>query len=292
MPTENPVDDSESTDYEATTNSKTTASHSWKSGDMDTDGSTTHKGSSHINHAASASITSAEGTYTDADESTTRRSKSVYSSVYTPSITTRDVHDGTSTFFTDDFSSRKWDDDTNAPAFRQPPALGGVASISMDVDDLESTGVSEILDAEDDEACEEGGRPWLQRVSSNASSASSTDSRHRGHDDAPGFHADRYVSSFSETSTVSYSSYSGHRGRHSATTSSSGSFCSSDESCSSSCTDDDGSWEEAPECGTLMNVKPKLGERVSRVHPDHTSHLLRSRFRKKYFPRGSFPYDK
>jgi hypothetical protein len=53
---------------------------------------------------------------------------------------------------------------------------------------------------------------------------------------------------------------------------------------------DDDSWEEAPECGTIVNVKQKIGERVSRVHPDYTSSLRRSRWRKKYFPRGTFPY--
>lgn len=54
--------------------------------------------------------------------------------------------------------------------------------------------------------------------------------------------------------------------------------------------DDDYSWEEAPECGEIINVKQKIGERVSRVHPDYTSSLRRSRWRKKYFPRGTFPY--
>ena len=55
--------------------------------------------------------------------------------------------------------------------------------------------------------------------------------------------------------------------------------------------DSTGSYDdEIPECGVLINVKPKLGERVSRVHPDHTSHLLRSRFRKKYLRKA--PFDK
>jgi hypothetical protein len=54
--------------------------------------------------------------------------------------------------------------------------------------------------------------------------------------------------------------------------------------------DDDEEWEDAPECGTLVNVKQKIGERVSRVHPDYTSFLRRSRWRKKYFPKGAFPY--
>lgn len=50
------------------------------------------------------------------------------------------------------------------------------------------------------------------------------------------------------------------------------------------------SWEEAPECGEIINVRQKIGERVTRVHPDFTSSLRRSRWRKKYFPRGTFPY--
>jgi hypothetical protein len=54
--------------------------------------------------------------------------------------------------------------------------------------------------------------------------------------------------------------------------------------------DDDSSWEEAPECGIIVNVKQKIGERVSRVHPDYTSSLRRSRWRKKYFPKGTFPF--
>lgn len=54
--------------------------------------------------------------------------------------------------------------------------------------------------------------------------------------------------------------------------------------------EDDDEWEDAPECGTIVNVKQKIGERVSRVHPDYTSSLRRSRWRKKYFPKGSFPY--
>lgn len=49
-------------------------------------------------------------------------------------------------------------------------------------------------------------------------------------------------------------------------------------------------WEENPECGRIRNVKLKIGERVSRVTPDLTSSLRRSRWRKKYFPKGTFPY--
>ena len=53
--------------------------------------------------------------------------------------------------------------------------------------------------------------------------------------------------------------------------------------------DDD---DDTPQCGVLINVKPKIGERVSRIHPDYTSQLRRSRWRLKYFPRGTFPYEK
>jgi len=54
--------------------------------------------------------------------------------------------------------------------------------------------------------------------------------------------------------------------------------------------DEDDEWEDAPECGTLVNTKLKIGEHVSRVHPDYTSSLRKSRWRKKYFPIGTFPY--
>jgi hypothetical protein len=50
------------------------------------------------------------------------------------------------------------------------------------------------------------------------------------------------------------------------------------------------SWGEIPECGTIKNVKLKIGERISRVTPDLTSSLRRSRWRKKHFPKGTFPY--
>jgi len=54
---------------------------------------------------------------------------------------------------------------------------------------------------------------------------------------------------------------------------------------------EDDSWEEdPPECGTFQNVKLKIGERLSLVHHEHLSSLRRSMWRKKYFPRGTFPY--
>ena len=37
------------------------------------------------------------------------------------------------------------------------------------------------------------------------------------------------------------------------------------------------SWLEPPECGTLLNVKPNIGERVTRIHPDYTTSIRRSR---------------
>lgn len=47
--------------------------------------------------------------------------------------------------------------------------------------------------------------------------------------------------------------------------------------------EDDDSWaEEVPECGKLINVELKPGERISRVTPYCTSSLRRSRWRKKY----------
>ncbi|KAL3941745.1 MAG: hypothetical protein SGBAC_003957 [Bacillariaceae sp.] len=49
-------------------------------------------------------------------------------------------------------------------------------------------------------------------------------------------------------------------------------------------------WEDAPECGRIVNVSLKIGEHVTRVHPAYTTSLRRSRWRKKYFPKGSFPY--
>ena len=80
-----------------------------------------------------------------------------------------------------------------------------------------------------------------------------------------------------------------------STTASDGDSVSSSGSSSCESTDsdddsDDDSWEEPPECGTIVNVQQKIGERVTRVHPDFTSSLRRSRWRRKYFPKGTFPY--
>ena len=54
--------------------------------------------------------------------------------------------------------------------------------------------------------------------------------------------------------------------------------------------DDKDSLGDIPECGRIRNTRLKIGERISRVTPDLTSSLRRSRWRKKHFPRGSFPY--
>ena len=54
--------------------------------------------------------------------------------------------------------------------------------------------------------------------------------------------------------------------------------------------EEDEDLEDAPECGTFVNTKLKIGEHVTRVHPDYTSSLRKSRWRKKYFPIGTFPY--
>jgi hypothetical protein len=56
------------------------------------------------------------------------------------------------------------------------------------------------------------------------------------------------------------------------------------------CSIDDNTWEETPECGKLKVTLLKPGERVSRVTPDLTSFLRRSRWRKKHFPQGTCPY--
>jgi hypothetical protein len=52
----------------------------------------------------------------------------------------------------------------------------------------------------------------------------------------------------------------------------------------------DDSWDDPPECGTLQNVRQRIGERHSLVHYQHLSSLSQSRWRKRYFPRGTFPY--
>ena len=285
---------------ESGANSKTTASKStlatnksWKTNDdSNNDG---------VNKTASISYTSGEETEHDGDDEKSSRYYSADQSQHSQSMTTRSVNDGISTLYTEDHSAY----DGNSTLFTADLGFGTMAddvnntfnsflgltpqetSMSMDADEIESTGVSEILDA-DDHSDDEDDAPF------------SLAGRHDKDTTVQALPADPYVSSFSETSTASFCTTDDHRsggsrtGDDSASTSgsscSSSSFCTSDSS--SSGYSDDGTWEDAPECGTFTNVKPKLGERVSRVTPDHTSHLLRSRFRKKHFPRGSFPYDK
>jgi hypothetical protein len=53
---------------------------------------------------------------------------------------------------------------------------------------------------------------------------------------------------------------------------------------------DEDSWEDTPECGKIKNVRLRPGERITRVTPDLTCYLRRSRWRKKHFPQGNFPY--
>lgn len=53
---------------------------------------------------------------------------------------------------------------------------------------------------------------------------------------------------------------------------------------------DDDAFEDAPECGEIVNTRLEIGEQLTRVHPDYTCSLRRSRYRRKYFPKESFPY--
>ena len=48
------------------------------------------------------------------------------------------------------------------------------------------------------------------------------------------------------------------------------------------------SLDESPQIGTICTMRFQIGERVSRVHHAYTSHLRRSRFRKKYIRHGDF----
>lgn len=275
--------------------SKTTlASKSCKSNDGSNSG---------VNRTATLSFTSGEQTEHDGDDE-----KSRHYGRGDQSMTTRSVNDGASTLHTEDYPH-----DGESTLFTSEMNLATLAaevndtfnsflglspkdaSMSMDADDIGSTGISDILDA-DERSDDEVDDMFNSRYEPTVVQPTVVQT----------FSNDRYMSSFSQTSTaISYNtddhSISATGSHSSDSQSSSGSSCSSSSGSSSSFrnSDDesrssdysDGTWEDAPECGTLTNVKPKLGERVSRVSPDHTSHLLRSRFRKKYFPRGSFPYD-
>jgi hypothetical protein len=52
---------------------------------------------------------------------------------------------------------------------------------------------------------------------------------------------------------------------------------------------DDDSWEDVPECGKIKTMRLRPGERISRLTPDLTCYLRRSRWRKKHFSEGNFP---
>ncbi|GAX10574.1 hypothetical protein FisN_14Lh073 [Fistulifera solaris] len=54
--------------------------------------------------------------------------------------------------------------------------------------------------------------------------------------------------------------------------------------------DSESLFDKAPQCGRIRNMKLKIGEKITLVTPDLTSSLRRSRWRKKHFPRGTFPY--
>ena len=135
-----------------------------------------------------------------------------------------------------------------------------------------------------EEWTEEWYKTWERPNTNNHSSSysSSSGSRsvtdHGATDDSETGTVHDETSSYVEESSHSGSSYSSAGNQ----TASEGDFSDND----------DETLEDTPQCGTLINVKPKIGERVSRIHPDYTSQLRRSRWRKKYFPRGTFPYDK
>ena len=284
-----------------TASESTFASKSWKS---------KVEGSKCGNTTASVSYTSGEGTEHDGDDEkssryggdrslfsrdqseTTRTGIDGASTIYTED---HSVNDGTSTLFTHDVGLSTMAADT-ANSFSVFLGLTSSEqqnspSMSMDADDIESTGVSEILDAEECSGDDNGPsasyvvgcKPTDRHVSS-FSDASTGQSSCTGD-----YHTGRSGSEYSSSRMTRDDDASTSGSSGSCSSGSSSSFYSSD--CSSSGSTDEGSWEDAPECGTLTNVKPKLSERVSRVTPDHTSHLLRSRFRKKHFPHGFLPYD-
>jgi len=52
--------------------------------------------------------------------------------------------------------------------------------------------------------------------------------------------------------------------------------------------DDEEDKEEEATIGRLHTVRYRPGERLSRVHYDYTSFLFKSKWKKKYFPKGIF----
>jgi penicillin-binding protein 1A len=245
-------------------------------------GTTSHDEKSHINKTASLSFSSGEEEVSrrsghdndndNDDDGSTRFTQSVYTqSVATPSL------NGYSTAFTTD----------EGTTTSHSVLTGTTSAISMfGMDDDEISAILDAGDSEDDS----NSATWTNSVSKSASYGSKLSRRSRGGSTTTG---SRYYSetsgSYSADEDEDSDGSSGSFGSHgsSSSCSSRGSSCDDDDD-----DDDDETWEDIPECGTLVNVKPKINERVARLTPDHTSHLLRSRFRKKHFPRGSFPYDK
>jgi hypothetical protein len=45
-------------------------------------------------------------------------------------------------------------------------------------------------------------------------------------------------------------------------------------------------WGQDKTVGTIIITRHRIGERMSRVHHDHTSYLFRSKWRKKYYTKG------
>ena len=145
-----------------------------------------------------------------------------------------------------------------------------------------------------EEWTEEWYKPW--KAPDSKSNSRSVDSSYSGSSSRSGTTSEADCSMDGNESTVhdDSSSYIGKSGSsHSSDvfgSCSTGSDTYRSDIDESSHDDDDDSLEDTPQCGVLINVKPKIGERITRIHPDYTSQLRHSRWRKKYFPRGAFPY--
>lgn len=306
MPTEET--EASSTDFDGCewteTHSKTTASKSWKTGEEDS------KESSQVNQTVSLSCSSGEASSQNISRSDDNESTLITRSVNAQSATTRSLYDGNSTLYTAEGNSTLYTAEGNGGRSRRfeldfGSLMGsmmtgdtfstytnlrsrGVSWLSGDEGDVESAGVSAILDAQyDDDDDEQESVSWSKHTSCKSGTSSAV---YTGTETVTSANTDKYVPSFSETSSSgSHSDDSSASSQSHSSSGSSGSFCTEDGESTSSGSE---YWEDVPECGTLVNVKPKLGERVSRVTPDHTSHLLRSRFRKKYATRGAFPFEK
>ena len=236
-----------------------------------------------VNKTASLSFSSGEDLTNRRRDGGDDESSSYFTqSIYTQSIATPSLNGYSTTFTTTDEGTNYHDDATFTSHSALTGTTGTISMFGMDDDEI-----SAILDADESESANDSGSDHWSKSYSKSSSRDSCRSSKHSRGDGTTSTDDRYRSSFSGTS-----------GSYSADESEDGSSSFNDEdseSSVSSSSHDDGdneTWEEIPECGTLINVKPKINERVSRLTPDHTSHLIRSRFRKKHFPKGSFPYDK